>query len=338
MVFKCTSCGSCMVYNFEKKTLECPSCGSINTPELHADNKDNPDVCPICGGALELGKYGSAKKCGYCDSYVVSDARTSGQYQPQYIIPSTMTKKTMFQLLDSKFAKYMCIIPEIFSENRLKEVIIEYVPYWVYTFGLRATYTDEIKTSKEVGDRTRIDSYHIEKVIDVKMGDVPVDASDRMPDGVMDELEPFDFTAQTEFRQEYLSGSNSEIYNHESDAYREEAALKASAKTYEYVMDKVREEYEDSTDVNLGSVSSHTALDVTTLQNDYYLLPVYRYSYKFKSGRTLDYYVNGQTKEICGDVPISRRRLATACAAVLTAFAGAAALVVTFMMIIGGAL
>ena len=326
-----------MVYNFVDDNLECPNCGSKGNPDIHADDKNNIEICPICGGELGLGKYGSARKCGYCDSYMVCSQRTTGQYTPAAIIPSTMTKKDMFRLLTEKFSKYMCLIPEIFSETRLKEVIIEYVPYWVYAFGIRASFHGDIKTRTELGNRTRIDTYRVDKTVDLKMGTVPVDASDRMPDSIMDDLEPFDFKKAIPFKNEYLSGSNSEIYNHDSSDYKEEASIKASSKTYEYIEDDISKSFSNMDFISSQSIRDNTSLNITTLQSDYLLLPVYRYSYTLHSGKVLDYYVNGQTHEVYGKVPISGRKLATACAATVTAFLGAAAIITTILVIVGGA-
>ena len=262
MVFKCASCGSCMIYNFEKNTLECPNCGSTGQPEPHADSKDNFTICPICGGELPLGQFGSACKCGYCDSYVVSDVRTSGEYVPAAIVPSLISKRTVFSLLEEKFSGYLCLIPEVFSEKRLKEVIIEYVPYWIYDFGMRASYSGELRRSTELGSRTRIDKYHIEKVMDIEMGSVPVDASDKMPDDIMDELEPFDLSTAIPFRQEFLSGSESEIFNRESEYYKEEASLKASDKAYDFIYNDISKQYRDLDGLSRDSIPDCTSLNI----------------------------------------------------------------------------
>ncbi len=327
-----------MIFNFQKRTLECPNCNSTGAPDPRPETPGNPELCPICGGSLELGKYHTAVRCEYCDSYNILLSRLSGQGQPSAIIPTQMDKKRMFQLLRDKFAKYLCIVPEIFSESRLKEVIIEYVPYWVYNFGIRASYHGKIRTAKVLGNQTITDVYEIDLVTDLDMSNVPVDASDEMPDEVMDALEPFDFSKSMDFRPEYLSGSNSELFNRDSPAYKAEAAFKASDQTYAYLCEHLRGRYPDATNLSPGTVKSDTELNITTLRSSYYLLPVYKYSYTFHSGKTLDYYVNGQTEEVWGIAPISNGRLAAAIAATITAFAGAAAIITTLIMGIGGAL
>ncbi len=338
MVFKCNSCGSCMVYDFEKDTLKCPNCDSEGNPQVEYDNKDDIDICPICGGQLNLGKYGSARKCSYCDSYIVSDTRLGGDNRPDAIIPTTITKKQVFKLLTEKFSKYLCIIPEIFSESRLKEVIIEYVPYWIYNFDIKASFSGSVKTSVTTGNTTVIDTYSVREDWDLEMGNVPVDASEKMPDSIMDELEPFNFNGALDFKPEYLSGSESEIFNHPSSHYKEEAAFKAAAFAYDHMYARLMERYPDANNLSRSFISRSTSLNMVTGKTAYYLLPVYRYSYTFKSGKILDYYVNGQTEEIFGSAPISTKRLWIAIAATVTAFAGLASVITTILMLIGGAI
>ena len=337
MVFKCRSCGSCMIYDFTKKGLICPNCESMDDPDIEYDNKNDLNICPICGGNLNLGKYGTSVKCGYCDSYVVSDIRLAGDNAPLKIVPTTITKKEMFDLLIGKFSGYMCLIPEVFSPSRLKEVIIEYVPFWVYRFDTKMEFSGQIKESVTTGNTTVRDTYSVSEIWDLTMRHVPVDASDRMPDRIMDELEPFVLGNALDFKPEYLSGSESELFNHESEFYKEQASYKVSDMAYEFMADKLRQRYKHADNISPRMIRDNTDINMTTLSGDFYMLPVYKYSYTFKDGRKLDYYVNGQTKEIFGKAPISTGRLWAAVVATLTAFMGAAALVATILMLIGGA-
>ncbi len=326
-----------MVYDFDKDVLVCPNCDSVGDPQTEYDNKDDPDICPICGGQLNLGQYGSARRCNYCDSYIVSDQRLGGNNRPDAIIPTTITKKRVFELLTEKFKNYICLIPEVFSESRLKEVIIEYVPYWVYAFNIKAAYSGIIKESVTSGNTTVTDTYSVVESWNFNMHDVPVDASEKMPDIIMDELEPFKFTEKLDFKPEYLSGSESEIANHESDHYKEEACYKVAGSVYDFIYDELSHTYPHAVNLSSGTVSKDTSLDITTAGAGYYLLPVYKYSYTLRNGTIYDYYVNGQTEEISGTAPISESRLWTAIAATVTAFAGVAALITTVLMLIGGA-
>ena len=337
MVFKCNSCGSCMVYDFTKKDLVCPNCESVGNPQIEHDNRDDENLCPICGGSLNLGKYGTSVKCGYCDSYVVSDSRLSGDKAPMKLVPTTITKKEMFELLTGKFSGYLCIIPEVFSVSRLKEVIIEYVPYWVYRFDVKMNFFGDVKESLTTGSTTVRDTYNVSESWELSMRNVPVDASDRMPDRIMDDLEPFILGNALDFKPEYLSGSESELFNHESDYYKEQASYKVSDMAYQMMTEKLQMRYKNADNLSRGMIRDHTDLGITTVASEFYMLPVYKYTYTFKDGKQLDYYVNGQTKEICGRAPISKSRLITAAAATLTAFMGAAAIITTIIMLIGGA-
>ncbi len=326
-----------MIYDFTKNDLVCPNCETKGNPHTEYDNKDDLNQCPICGGSLNLGKYGTSVKCGYCDSYVVSDIRLSGDNAPVKLVPTTITKQEMFDLLTEKFSQYMCLIPEVFSPSRLKEVIIEYVPYWVYRFNIKTYFSGKIHETRVSGNNTIKDTYSVTESWDIDMSNVPVDASDRMPDKIMEEIEPFELNRALDFKPEYLSGSESELFNHENDFYREQAAYKVCDAAYEFIADRLRKSYLHADNINAGMIRNNTDLSITTKDNEFYMLPVYKYSYTFKDGRKLDYYVNGQTKEISGKAPVSKARIAAAAVAALTAFMGAAAIVSTILMVLGGA-
>ena len=44
-----------MVYDFVKRDLVCPNCSSQGNPDIQYDDKEHFDICPICGGQLDLG-------------------------------------------------------------------------------------------------------------------------------------------------------------------------------------------------------------------------------------------------------------------------------------------
>ena len=327
-----------MTYDFQTGSLTCPSCGQSSPPQPVPDHSGDAEICPICGGSLALGRYGTAVRCGYCDSFNVITSRLDGEAKPAAIVPTLMSRKHMFELLHQKFDRYLCIIPEAFSESRLKEVIIEYVPYWVYHFGIRASWDGKINTSRTTGNTTVTDTYEVKIVTDLGMSNIPVDASDLMPDEIMDALEPFDLKRAIPFQTEQLSGSNSERFNHDRDFYKEEAACKACDQAYDYIYDDLKKRYPHAVNLSDRYIREHTDLNITTLDIRYYLLPVCKYTYTFHSGKSLDYYVNGQTEEVWGIAPISKPRLVTAVAATIVLFSGIASIVTTILMAIGGAL
>lgn len=76
--------------------------------------------------------------------------------------------------------------------------------------------------------------------------------------------------------------------------------------------------------------------NITATARGTYLLPVYQYSYRMRNGRVLAYYLNAQTQEVFGQVPIDRGRVALASVSLAFMAASIVALVLAVLLMIGG--
>ncbi len=334
MIYQCSSCGASMVYNFTKMVLECPNCGTEGNPDIRRDyGKSN---CPNCGAELTRGSLDIAWKCGYCGTYYVDTDEAEGEKAPAHMIPTTLTKKEAFALLQEEYKNYLCLIPEIFSDKRLDEVMTEYVPYWVYNFDLVASYDGTAKETSRVANDTVIKTVRIQSSQRLTFGNIPADASDRMPDEIMDAVEPFAFDKALNFDPQYLAGSRAQIYAHPSDYYAKRAYEKMETYAREYFAEQVVREF-SRTPLSAPDVAADAHLETTGMSSEFWLLPVYVYKYTTIGGRELTYYINGQTKEIYGTVPISRWRLLAGCLSASAFFMGLAAIVTLIVLFMGGA-
>ncbi|MBR3367459.1 MAG: zinc ribbon domain-containing protein [Lachnospiraceae bacterium] len=335
MFYRCGSCGSNMVYNFNKGTLECLNCGNMEQPELLPAAADGN--CPNCGAPLDPGPYEIAGKCPFCGTYHVYEEKAVGEHAPVRIIPTTLTRVEAFRLLQKEYSRYVALVPEIFSDKRLNEVQTEYIPYWVFSYRVRMGYTGDLKERIFRGSDTIIKTRRISFSFEAVLNDVPKDASDRMPDDIMDAVEPFQFKTAREFRPEYLSGARAEYFNHPSEQYRKDAYAKMREKAEDLFCRKLLAAYPHG-DLSESRIRSGMQLEVVSETCEFDLLPVYIYEYATESGRKFTYYINGQTEEIYGSVPVSRLRMALGCAAAGALFLGAAGVVNLILVLLGGAL
>ncbi len=334
MIYQCSSCGASMVYNFSKMVLECPNCASEGNPHIRKDYGNTN--CPNCGAELTKGPNDIAWKCEYCGTYYVDTDEAKGEKAPAHMIPTTLTKKEAFALLQEKYSNYLCLIPEVFSDKRLDEIMTEYVPYWVYRFDLAASYEGTAKESTRVANDTYIKTVRIQASQRFTFGNIPADASERMPDDIMDEVEPFEFDKALDFQSEYLAGSRAQIYAHPSDYYKQRAYEKMEGYALDYFAEQVKDTF-PRTPLSSDRVAADTRLEVLGSSSEFWLLPVYVYKYTTIGGRELTYYVNGQTKEIYGTVPISKGRLLAGCVSAGAFFMGVAAIVTMLVLFMGGA-
>lgn len=301
MYFKCKNCGGNVIYSPEKHTMFCPFCESEKSEELSNGTSPEMTVCPNCGGEVPVEEHTSATQCPYCDSYLILNERIEGSYAPKLILPFQLGKETCKQTLRKRFRKNAFTPADFLSEARLEGMQGIYVPYWLYSYETRCTLQGE-GTKVRVWDSgdtryTETAYYAVERDVEIVYDKIPVDASEAMPDQVMDLMEPYDYGQLESFRPEYMSGFYGEKYNYPSDE------LEGRAR------DKMTESAEAILRGSYAGYSSFRAAsqDIRSRDSDisYSLLPVWKYDYTY-NGQDYPFYINGQTGKIVGNTPISK--------------------------------
>jgi len=303
MIFKCKNCGGNTVYNPESEGMYCPFCDSENSQERTEDPCDIK-VCPNCGGELNVEEHTSAIQCPYCEHYIILNERVEGVYAPVKLIPFKLSKDKVKALMKDNFGRKTFAPTDFLSEVRLNSMMGEYVPFWLYDYETRCTYTGEgtrvhVRT---IGDTeiTETSYYHVERDMSIKYQDIPVDASVKMTDETMDLLEPFHYSDMVDFKPEYMSGFLGEKYNMTSDVVE----FRAHEKMHESASAFLQQSISGYTTLH----QYHRQIQSEEPQVQYVLLPVWKYIYKYKDV-LYPFYINGQTGKIIGKVPISKGKV-----------------------------
>lgn len=155
-------------------------------------------------------EHTSATQCPYCDSYLIFNERVEGAYEPKVIIPFQLGKETCKKSIREKFKKNLFAPTDFLSEVRLNGMQGVYVPYWLYNYDTHCVFEgDGVKVRTWTSGNTQYTEtshYRIDRDMDIKFRRIPVDASEKMPDDVMDLMEPYNYKMLTEFKPEYMSG------------------------------------------------------------------------------------------------------------------------------------
>ena len=304
MVFKCKNCGGNVVYSPEKQKMYCPYCDSIESNEK-VTNGESLVACVNCGGPLEVNEFTSASKCPYCDNYIVFDERVTGEYTPHLIIPFKFGKEQVKEMMRAKFKSCVFAPGDFLSEVRLNSMSGMYVPFWMYDYHVRGRFDGHgNKIRKWVSgnkEYTETSVYHIVRDMEVDFDKMPVDSSDAMPNATMDLMEPYDYKALEQFKEEYMSGFFAERYNQDALAGEHRAVTKAKTDA-ENILKQSITGYVGLT----SSVNNEVSLQRT--DTNYALLPVWIYNYSYK-GEEYRFHINGQTGKIIGKVPISVQKV-----------------------------
>ena len=304
MIFKCKNCEGNVVYSPEKHKMYCPFCDSEESGERRDYTEQDLKVCPNCGGEVPVQEHTSAIRCPYCDNYLILNERVEGEYEPALIIPFQLGKEKCKEIIRDKFKKCLFAPTDFLSEVRLNGIEGDYVPFWFYDYDVNCDFQAEgTKVRSWTSGNlqyTETSYYNIVRDMDVAFRKIPADASVKMPDDVMDLLEPYSYDALEPFKPEYMSGFVGEKYNMVSDLVenRAKTKMKAAADTM------MRGSYSGYNSVRTRSNSM--------VENDsaarYGLLPVWKYIYSYK-GKEYPFYVNGQTGKLVGTAPISSKKV-----------------------------
>lgn len=279
-----------------------------NTENLTEDwGEDSENMkeysCPSCGATILCEKTTGATSCPYCDNPTIIEKQFSGALKPNYIIPFKLQKKNAIEALKS-FYKGKKLLPDEFSaQNHLEEIKGVYVPFWFFNGNANGTATFETTTerSHRSGNKETITTRHFECIrdgnLDFKM--VPVDASEKMPNDLMDSIEPFNYSELKDFSTAYLPGFLADKF----DVTVEQSYDRANKRCAATFVKELRKSVKGYDSVRLASKNINFKQGAVY----YGLIPVYLLYTKWNNEKYL-FAVNGQTGKVVGSLPASPKK------------------------------
>ncbi len=327
--YKCPCCGGGIGFDSRIQKLKCPFCDTEFDMETLADYDrelmdDRPDdmswdtdsgegwqdgelgelrsyVCNSCGGELVCDENTAATSCPFCGNPVVMTGRLSGMWRPDCVIPFKLDRKAAEGIL-KKHYEGKRLLPKMFkNENHIREVKGVYVPFWLFDVkadvNMRYRATKFRSWTRGKYDYTETSYYGVSRGGTIEFERVPVDGSVKMPDDLMESLEPYDFSKAVDFQTAYLAGYLADKYDVDAkesvpranERIRKSAkeAFAATVKGYATVTEEA-----GSIQLNNGTVR-------------YALFPVWLLNTSW-NGQNYLFAVNGQTGKMAGDLPLDK--------------------------------
>ncbi|HZW68423.1 MAG TPA: TFIIB-type zinc ribbon-containing protein [Pseudogracilibacillus sp.] len=313
--YKCPNCGSDMAFDASSGTLSCSSCGRQDDISEFEDefiekqftvDEAKEYHCENCGAIVLTDKDTTATSCSFCQANVVLIDRLAGELAPAKVIPFSITKEQAQEAF-KKWCRNGRLTPDGFmTADRVKNITGMYVPFWIYDLhsqievsavGTKVrTYTrgDYIYTETKYYDLYRdMEMYHVK---------VPVDASEKMDDSLMDQLEPYNYKDLVEFKTPYLTGYLAEKHNFTD----RELFPRAKAKINSYINKYISKSMSHYSTVRKKSESINTEQK----KGSYVLFPVWMIVYDLDQ-QEHTFAMNGQTGKVVGKPPVSKRKVMT---------------------------
>ncbi|MDR3344885.1 MAG: TFIIB-type zinc ribbon-containing protein [Oscillospiraceae bacterium] len=351
--YKCPNCGGAITFDPQAQELVCPYCkGHFQAQALQAMDSvlsqpaQNPEwqnqpgaewssreqdgmniyACKSCGGEIIGDATLAASSCPFCGNPVVMTRQFTGDLRPDLVVPFKQDKAAAIAALTRHY-KGKPFLPKLFREaNHLDEIKGLYVPFWLFSAHVDAQISYKATRVRSWSDTnydyTETSHYQVNREGSLAFANVPCDASSKMPDDLMDSLEPFDWRDSVDFQTAYLAGFFADRYDVDSA----QSTPRANARIYGSTEALFRQSVTGYTTVVAAGqniLPSHGTVR-------YGLLPVWLLNTRRKD-KTYTFAMNGQTGKFVGDLPISAGKFAAWFFGLAAAFSGIIWLLLYFL-------
>lgn len=327
--YKCPCCGGGIAFDSSIQKMKCPYCGTefeMETlagydSELRNDQSDDMRwetnagtqwqegeagglrayVCNSCGGEIACDENTAATSCPFCGSPVVLTGQFSGALKPDYVIPFQLDKNDAKEAL-IKHYEGKRLLPKVFkNQNHIDEVKGVYVPFWLFDaeadVNMRYRATRVRAWSDSRYDYTETSFYAVSRGGTIGFERVPVDGSTKMPDDLMESVEPFDFSKAVDFRTAYLAGYLADKYDVDAD--------QSVARANERIKRSTEEAFAATVNGYTTVVKEAGSIRLENGRVKYALLPVWLLSTTW-NGQNYLFAMNGQTGKMVGNLPVDK--------------------------------
>ena len=312
---KCLNCGGILSFDPQSKSLVCEYCqSSFSVDEIESKKTSQEDInycssmneyhCQSCGATILMDETTASSKCVYCHSSITLTGKLSGDIKPNKIIPFAFDRQEAKNIFLDKVKKFKFIPNNYFSSEQIENIQGIYYPFWIVDakINVSANLKSQVVTTRISGDYKHITTStfsHLREG-DIAFEDVSSCAIKEVDRNMLEGILPYPFDKYEDFNSAYLTGFTTQKRNLEKGDLTPDIHNKIK----QYSIEKL------SSTINAASSISVIDYKHTILNEDwsYALLPIYILTYK-KKDKTYTFAINGYTKKVYGEYPISYFKL-----------------------------
>lgn len=325
--YQCPCCGGRIEFDSAAQQMKCPFCDTVFDLETlraydEALKQDAPEemqwdapaggaweeaermgvyTCQSCGGELVADENTAATSCPFCGSPVVLAGRLAGDLKPDLVIPFRLSREDAKAAL-RRHMQGKRLLPRLFrDENHLDEIKGIYVPFWLYDADVEADlryHATRVRTWEDSRFRyTETSHFMLQRSGSLGFDRVPVDGSSKMPDELMESIEPFDYGGAVDFQTAYLSGYLADRYD--------VTAGQSISRANERVKCSTEEAFAATAGGYTTVAPEASRLRLLRSQTHYALCPVWLLTTSWR-GQRFTFAVNGQTGRLAGNLPMDK--------------------------------
>ena len=330
--YKCPNCGGAIGYDATVQKMKCPYCDTefdmatlmelddelnhIQPDEMNWESKPESEwseaetenmnvyVCQSCGGEVMGDNTLAATSCPYCGNPVVMKGKFAGDLKPDIVLPFKKTKEDAKQAY-LKHLEGKTLLPKVFKEqNHIDSIKGMYVPVRLFNSEVDADINynaTKVRVWEDADFRyTETSYYKLLRSGSLGFDNIPVDGSSKMPDELMESIEPYDAAEAVPFQTAYLAGYLADRY----DVKSKDSEGRAN--------ERIKTSTEMAFARTVGGYSStEIAEESIRLLNGSYryaLYPAWILSTTW-NGESFTFIMNGQTGKMAGDLPVDKNKL-----------------------------
>ena len=348
--YKCPSCGAPIEFKPDKQKFHCDFCLSEYTEEeindiYKEETRQEEEVegsqgedlgeqgqlasysCNSCGAEVVTDDTTTSTFCYYCHNPVIISDRLSGGFKPNKMIPFLIDKERAKAITLDWVSKKKFVQKEFYSNSQLEKITGMYLPYWWADCQVDVDYVAEGRILRvwRTGDTeyTETKKYQVVRKGQMEINNVEELAFTKIDHNLLNGIAPYNESEAMDFSMPYLSGFFAEQYNVSEE--------EITPKIEQQIKNSVKSLVNDSITGYTSTSEKSNNSKILTKEMNYTLLPAWILTYQYE-GKTYVFAVNGQTGKSSGELPINKKKLLVASAAV---FAGVFALA-SVVFLIGG--
>lgn len=327
--YKCPCCTGALEFNTDLQKIKCPYCDTefeLDTFKAldEAMAKEQPDdmqwntqpgsewaegeadgmavyVCRSCGGEIVGDENMGASSCPFCGNPVVMTGKFAGELKPDCIIPFKLDKAAAKEGLRRHLSGKK-LLPKVFKdENHLDEIKGIYVPFWLFVADAQASLRYKGTKIRHWSDSryhyTETSYYAVFRAGALSFDQIPADGSSKLPDDLMESIEPYDYSEIVDFRTAYLAGYLADKYDLTADQNLDRISARAKK--------SVETTFASTVSGYASVIPEQSNVQLVNSRAKYALLPVWLLNTTW-NGEKYIFAMNGQTGKFVGNLPMDK--------------------------------
>lgn len=326
--FKCPCCGGYVEFDPASQRFKCLYCGQRLTrdeleqkeaqsvPETRNDqNRYHAYHCKNCGAQIVTGDTTAATRCYYCHNPVVLTDRLEGEFHPDGMIPFALDREGAMNAFRKFIKSKKFVDHRFYSEAQLADFSGVYYPYWLGDVEGQASFSGEgtrvsvMRGAEYTTTTTKHYRVRREGLLSFRhMVRKALSSADRL---LAEGIHPYRYDEIRPYEAGYLSGFMAEMRDVNEAGAREDMLRQAR----ESAPNLIRRGH------TFQTLNGDCSFRETSANMKYVLLPAWIMTYKGKHDAQYFYMMNGQTGEVCGKLPVDKKKLLICCVGVGTLIA-----------------